>query len=351
MEELSALVALQLAFPFTPLRAKALVKQWGCASALWQERIDSNSPLFPILQKGLWEKEMDAAKYAGVNLLGIHDAAYPKSLYQLSDHPLVLYYRGDLLPADAGSIAIVGSRAASPQGLTIAEKIGQECTARGITVISGLALGIDTAAHQGAMKNGRTIAVIGSGLNHIYPKENIHLSEKITQRGAIISEYPMNTPPGKFRFPRRNRLIAALSLGSLLVEGSIKSGSMNAMKWALKLNKPCFTLATSSDKETFSGNHLLADTGKARLVENAEEMLSLLVLEDRLVKYFKNNASANLTLTESDLIAYFPETGISLEELALRSQLSIKSLDAMLVALLAENKVQQLPDRLYIKVP
>ncbi|MBS3905120.1 MAG: DNA-processing protein DprA [Simkania sp.] len=284
MEELSALLAMQLAFPWSPLRAKALIEQWGSAKALWQERIEPTSPLYPILQTGAWKQEMDAAQQAGIRLIGCHDAIYPTSLHQLPDPPLVLYCKGHLLPHDQNALAIIGTRKPSSQGLMTAETFGHTCARSFVTVISGLAKGIDTAAHQGALQTGRTIAVLGSGLQHIYPKENRALAEKISQHGALLSEYPLHTPPKPFQFPRRNRLIAALSLGALLVEGALNSGSMQAMHWAWTLKKMCFTLHPSPREKMITGNQFLLENQKAKLVENAEEMLSLLVPQQRSIK-------------------------------------------------------------------
>ena len=153
MDELSALLAMQLTFPFSPQRAKALMGSWTSAAELWHEQIDSSSPLYPILKKGLWKKEMELAYQSGFHLIGIHDKTYPRGLHKLPDPPLVLYYRGSLFSSDQKAIGIVGTRTPSSHGKTLAEKIGQECALSDITVVSGLACGIDTAAHQGALRD------------------------------------------------------------------------------------------------------------------------------------------------------------------------------------------------------
>ncbi len=350
MGDLSAFVALHLAYPFSPRKSLDLIQRWGGMEALWSQTIEADSPLFTILQTGAWEKEIERAAKAGIRLLCLDDPEYPAALKQLSDPPLLIYCKGALNLCDREAIAIVGTRAASIYGMSMAERFGREVAAAGCTVVSGLARGIDTAAHQGALKTGTTIGIIGSGLHCLYPKENVRLAEEIAERGALISEYPLNTPPDKFQFPRRNRLIAALSLGCLLIEGAVKSGGMITIDRALELGKPCFTIPGRIDIENFSGNHALLKTGKGKLVENPQEMLSLLVPKREKTAQLTNVATTNLNSKESEFIALFTENEISFEELGLRSQLPVSSLNALLSALLLKNAVRQLPGRLFKKV-
>ena len=348
MKNLTALIALHLAFPFSPRKSFSLLQKWGSAEALWNQNIESSSPLFPILQNKAWEKEIDLAKKNDVHLIPIDDPRYPLSLKQLTDPPLILYWKG--MPLEEHAIAIVGTRAASTYGLSMAERFGKELAAAGCTVVSGLARGIDTAAHQGALKEGKTIGIIGSGLNCLYPKENLHLAEKIVRQGAIVSEYPFNTPPDKFQFPRRNRLIAAFSLGCLFIEGPLKSGGMITVDRSLELGKTCFTIPGRIDIENFSGNHALIKTRKAKLVENAQEMISLLVPDYRCKKELIKAVSISLNAKEKEFIAYFSESEISFDELIKHSQLPAPAVSALLSALLLKKAIQQLPGRFFKKV-
>lgn len=162
------------------------------------------------------EKDRELAEKLGVRIVPYSSPLYPASLKQLSDPPAVLYVKGTLFPQDDKSIGVVGTRQCTLYGRESAEQFARGAASAGFTVISGMARGIDTAAHAGALESGRTIAVLGSGLAQIYPPENRKLAEKISEQGALISEFPLNAPPDKFRFPRRNRLVAALSRGCSL---------------------------------------------------------------------------------------------------------------------------------------
>ncbi len=163
------------------------------------------------------------------------DENYPQSLREISDAPVVLYVKGNCLPNDPLSISIVGSRRASFYGASISEKFAYRFAELGFTVVSGLARGIDTAAHNGALKaHGTTIAVLGCGLNHAYPLENRNLLEKVAETGAVVSEFPMQMPPLPYNFPRRNRIISGLSLGVIIVEAALRSGALITADFALE---------------------------------------------------------------------------------------------------------------------
>jgi DNA processing protein len=327
---LPELVATHLAFPFSPLKAREHLHEGH-------------------LKTQPWEKELETAAKFKIKIIPFTDPLYPAGSKQLPDAPLLLYSKGDLLPQDEESVSIVGTRAASPYGLLMAEQFAKEIAAYGLCIVSGLARGIDTAAHRGALSRGRTLAVIGSGLLSLYPKENEALAETIGRQGCVLSEYPLYTPPDKFQFPKRNRLIAALSLGSLFIEGACKSGGMITMDWAAKLKKICFTIPGRLDMESFKGNHLLLKSGKARLVENAQEMVSLLVPDRRPMENL-TSPTASLNPRESVLIAQFPECEISFEELVIRTQTDAPALNALLSALLLKKTIRQLPGKLYKKV-
>src|SRR5579883_2183511 len=188
--EQDALLALHLAFPFAPAKAHQLFMQ--------RELLDK--AIAPILEESLLEKTRKAAAELGIDIVDYLDPTYPEGLKKLPDPPLVLYRKG--LPTKGPTAAIVGTRACSIYGQSIAKHMASTCAEQGIAVVSGLARGIDTAAHVGALETGTTVAVIGSGLAHIYPKENTHLARQISEKGALYSEYPIWTPPDRFQFPR-----------------------------------------------------------------------------------------------------------------------------------------------------
>ena len=181
------------------------------------------------LDKSKLSKELRIMEKVGVRTVSIFDNDYPENLKNIYSPPIILYVKGEIRPEDTDAVAIVGTRRPSHYGISTCERLAGQLASMGMTVISGLARGIDTMAHKGAIKSGRTMAVLGSGLNYIYPPENKKLAEEICERGAVISEFPMDTPPYRFNFPRRNRLICGLSLGVVVVEASERSGS--ATSW------------------------------------------------------------------------------------------------------------------------
>lgn len=186
------------------------------------------------------EAELAALTEAGIALLTWDDPGYPASLHELSDPPPVLFARGTLLPKDEQAVAIVGSRQATDRGLALARRLGQALAAQGFTVISGLALGIDAVAHQGALEapGGRTVAVLGSGLKAIHPRENRELAERIVTHGTLLSELRPATPPRGPYLMARDRIIAALSRAVIVVEAQEKSGSLDTTRRAQKLGRP-----------------------------------------------------------------------------------------------------------------
>ena len=219
MNEIEALLILNHVPGMGPVKVRRLIEQMGLVAAArrWENET-------------AWRRDLACAEKEGVALIPYTDARYPSALLQLSDFPTLLYVKGEL--PDGKALGIVGTRQCTHYGREMAEKIAEEVAVEGVTVVSGLARGIDTAAHLGALKSGRTVAFIGSGLADLYPTENAPLAERIAKQGAVVSEFPMLTPPDRHHFPRRNRLISALSQGVLLVEGPLKSGGMITMQMA-----------------------------------------------------------------------------------------------------------------------
>ena len=215
--------------------------------------------------------------------ISIEEENYPLSLRKLEEPPLKLYYRGKP-PGKEKFFAIVGTRSYSPYGKEVALKIGRELAAAGLTIVSGLAPGVDTFAHQGTLEaKGRTIAVLGTGVDEksIYPKTNIALSRKIIKEGGcLLSEYPPGTHGSKTTFPRRNRIISGLSIGVLVVEAKMKSGSLITANWAKKQGKKLFAIPGNIYSPTSKGCHYLIKEG-AKLVEGAEDILADLGLSYR----------------------------------------------------------------------
>jgi DNA processing protein len=229
-----------------------------------------------IVSFGGWgqvEQEVERAEREAVTIIGLEDAAYPKRLKEIYDAPPILYMKGSLTERDERAVAVVGSRNSSRYGLISAESISRGLAARGITVVSGMARGIDSAAHVGALREkGRTIAVLGSGIDVIYPAENKALFQEIVGRGAVISEFPFGTGPETTNFPRRNRIISGISLGVVIVEASPNSGALITARLALDQNREVFAVPGNITSMRSRGTHSLIREG-AKLVESAEDIV------------------------------------------------------------------------------
>jgi len=225
-------------------------------------------------QKARVEEEWETAKKKNIKYLLYKEKNYPELLKKIPDPPPVLYYAGEFRPEDRCAVAVVGSRAATPGGLELARELAAGLAAQGITVVSGLARGIDTAAHRGALTTGggRTIAVLGSGLDRLYPRENQELAGEIKRRGVVCSEFPLGTSPLPVNFPVRNRIISGLSLGVTVVEASADSGSLITAGLALEQGREVFAFPGPVDRKVNKGTNRLIKQGAA-LVEGVEDIL------------------------------------------------------------------------------
>ncbi|MES2912391.1 MAG: DNA-processing protein DprA [Pseudomonadota bacterium] len=258
-------------------QSPAALRQLG-SDKLERALLEEPPALADLLQTTLaW---LAAANDRQVVTLG--DAAYPASLLNIADPPLMLYMMGTLASPSAASagtcIAIVGSRNPTPQGEINARQFAKSFGASGMCVVSGLAMGVDGAAHDGALLGGgHTIAVVGTGLDRVYPKKHLELAHRIAAQGMIISEYPLGTPPLSANFPKRNRIISGLSQGTLVVEAALKSGSLITARMATEQGKEVFAIPGSIHSPQSRGCHWLIKQG-AKLVENAEDVLEELQL-------------------------------------------------------------------------
>ena len=244
-------------------------------------------------KSGYAQREMEAAQQAGVKITTLFDEEYPSSLRHLYDPPLILYSRGSWAGVEEKALAIVGSRHASYYGMNHARRFAQVFAERGVTVISGLARGIDTAAHEGSLSaGGRTLAIIGSGLNCLYPRENVGLAQKIVEEGgALISELPMNCAPSKSTFPARNRLVSAWGQGVLVIEAPQRSGSLITAHCASDQGRRVFALPGSVDTLYSSGCHALIREG-ATLVTHPEQVLEEFSWEEEEEEVFVPTVAA-----------------------------------------------------------
>ncbi|HEX8950130.1 MAG TPA: DNA-processing protein DprA [Dissulfurispiraceae bacterium] len=219
------------------------------------------------------DRELEAAERHGVRIIRYTDKEYPGPLRHIDNSPVLLYSKGSIIEEDQYAVAVVGSRNMTAYGRRIAETIAHDLASRGLTIVSGMARGIDTVAHQGALRaGGRSIAVLGCGLDTVYPSENRTLLGELSGSGCVISEFPMGMPPNKENFPRRNRLISGLSLGVLVVEATARSGSLITANYALEQGKDIFAVPGSIDARNSEGTNTLIKKG-AKLVQSADDIM------------------------------------------------------------------------------
>ncbi|MDR1228888.1 MAG: DNA-processing protein DprA [Azoarcus sp.] len=268
--------------PVSPARQRKLLAAFGLPGGVFaQSRADlasvAGAGAADALLAGPDPAAVDAALAwageAGNGILTLADAAYPQGLLEIADPPPVLYVKGDPALLGRPALAMVGSRTASAQGEMDAEAFARSLGEAGLVIVSGLALGIDAAAHRGALaaEGGGTVAVIGTGMDRIYPARNAGLAREIAVRGAIVSEFPLGTSPLRHNFPRRNRLIAGLSLGVLVVEATLDSGSLITARLAAEAGREVFAIPGSIHSPLARGCHRLIRQG-AKLVETAEDV-------------------------------------------------------------------------------
>lgn len=224
--------------------------------------------LYPI------ERELELIQTYGCQVVTLYDPAYPSHLKEIDTPPFVLYVRGELGPEDAISVSVVGSRNAKDYGRKVSYRLSYQIAQRGLTVVSGFAKGIDTAAHRGALEaGGRTIAVMGNGLSLIYPAANTDLAEKIETSGALVSEFPMAARPKPRNFPRRNRIISGLTLGTVVVEASNRSGALITARLAAEQNREVFAVPGEIFSQLSTGTHKLINDG-AKLINTVDDLLN-----------------------------------------------------------------------------
>lgn len=295
--------------------------------------------------------EFDYEQSHGVKIVTIFDKEYPKSLLGLYDPPLVLFIRGEILSEDRISLAIVGSRSPTTYGKFQAERFSLFLAASGFTIVSGLAYGIDACAHQGAIHGkGRTIAVLGHGHGKCYPENNQKLLEAIVENGAVVTEYLFNSPPKAQNFPNRNRIVAALSLGVLVVEAKINSGSLITARIGLELGKEIFALPGPVQSPESEGPHKLINGG-ARLVQKPEDILEELGELETILKPVLTNVTKQLNTSlnedEQKIISKLNATPKHLDELFLALDYEASEILSYLSLLEIKGVIKSYPGRFY----
>jgi DNA processing protein len=298
------------------------------------------------------ERELRLLNEAGGKIITLKDDAYPERLREIYDPPPLLYVRGELKEEDELAISIVGSRKTSPYGRWITEKISQELARHGVTIVSGMARGIDALAHSGAISGGgRTVAVLGCGVDVIYPSENRSLFTKIIDHGAILSEFPMGSPPEGGHFPKRNRIISGLSMGVVVVQAGAESGSLITASYALEQGREVFAVPGNIGAEGSRGTHRLIKEG-AKLVESSEDILEEILPQwhrERDETQEVEGPERNLTEEERVLYEHLGEIPLHIDELIRESQFDPGKVSSLLLNLELKGLVSQWPGKCFTK--
>ena len=307
------------------------------------------------------EKELDGVrKIANCRLLNWTDPEYPQTLLQIYDPPVLLYVRGDLQVLNLPSLSIVGTRRPTLYGTQMAQRLGRDLAARGLVIVSGLARGIDAIGHQGAMDaHGRAIGVLGTGIDVCYPKENKKLYEKVLERGAIISEFPLRTHPAPENFPVRNRIVAGMPLGVVVIEGAQYSGSLITARLAMEFGREVFGVPGNVTQPVSFAPNLLIKQG-AKLVTSAEDVIEELPTPIRaaLVQAEKPEAeqrnllaAASLNGSEKKLYELLSaEQAMHIDDIVEQSGLNSSEVLATLFDLEMKGIIRQLPGKQFSKV-
>jgi DNA processing protein len=318
-------------------------------------------PELAALAETTWTWLHESGVPAPRHLVVLGDSRYPPALLETEDPPLMLYVMGTIPPAWPAGIAMVGSRNPTAQGVANARQFAASFAQAGLTVVSGMALGVDAAAHEGALDAARegqlaTIAVVGTGLDLVYPRQHHDLAYRISQRGLLVSEYPLGTPPLPPNFPKRNRIIAALGRGTVVVEAALKSGSLITAKQALEQGKDVFAIPGSIHSPQSRGCHALLKQG-AKLVETAQDVLEELpswtgtsaARTDAPAAESETETNAD-DLPEDSLLAAMAFEPVTLDALVARTGIGAASLQARLLDLELRGDVARLPGGLFQRI-
>ncbi|WP_019557207.1 DNA-processing protein DprA [Thiomicrorhabdus arctica] len=317
--------------------------EWRNSEILSKKQLES----FMLTERaGLVDLALEWAERPLQSYLPIGSAGYPELLASIDDAPILLSVRGNVALLKDPQLAIVGSRHASKQGVNIAKDFAQHLSNQGLTITSGLALGIDAAAHQGGLQGlGKTVAVIGTGLDRIYPAANQALARQIAEEGVMISEFPLGTPPLAFNFPRRNRIISGLSVGTLVVEAALKSGSLITAKTAIEQGREVFAVPGSINNPLAKGCHQLIKQG-AKLVESGqdvfEELSALIqfslepqqtVSNSKQLPFELQSKGNKLDSSKQPILEHIGYEPIGLDELAVLSKSPVSAIQGQLIML------------------
>ncbi|NLC11985.1 MAG: DNA-protecting protein DprA [Firmicutes bacterium] len=339
-----------------------LIDFFGSAQKAWEasakELLTNNFPSKDLIEKSIkarenFNLESSFAEHSKgpVKCTIPDDEHYPPLLKNISDHPPILYYLGEI-PSNSFSIALVGSRKHTVYGKEVAFKLSSSLAKQGIVVVSGLARGIDTWSHRGCLAGGgKTVAVLGCGLDECYPSENKGLMKEISQRGAVISEYPLGTKPLPFNFPRRNRIIAGMCRGTVVIEAAKKSGALITAHLSLEYNREVFAVPGSIGSPYSRGCHKLIKEG-AKLIENIED-----ILEEFPEFQMRCSSQQPLSKTEEslnkeekELLDIIPYSPYHLDQIIKTTGWGAEKLLPLLLELELKGTIKQLPGKYFLRI-
>lgn len=364
MQNIRDLLRLSSVFRIGPTKIRALVSHFETAAEVLEA-----SPLDLIRVHGISKElasniahreadeefaddQIERANKIGARIISLWDENYPDILKKIYDPPALIYVLGEFSGRDRKAIAIVGTRLPTFYGQQVAEAFSQELCHLGITIVSGLARGIDTLAHTATLKaGGRTIAVIGSGLDVPYPRENENLMDQIAEEGVVVSEFPMGTKPDATNFPRRNRIISGLSLGTLVVESAVDGGAMITASTALDQNREVFAIPGNINEKRSRGPHTLIQEGRAKLVQCVEDILSELNLKiDKGALKKEEAPPVQLSIFEQKIYELLGNDPIHIDDLAELADDSTSDVLVTLLSLEFKGLIRQLPGKMFMRM-
>lgn len=344
-----------------PLKIRALVSHFGDPASALRAR-PRDLIRVPGIDKKLATaiKRHDGESFAdgqlrrinrvGGRIIPFWDASYPHLLKKIYDPPPLLYVIGEFTESDRNAIGVVGTRKPSPYGQQVTDLLCSELVSAGITIVSGLARGIDTHAHETTLRsNGRTLAVIGSGLDIPYPPENARLLRRIAAKGAVISEFPLGTQPEAQNFPRRNRLISGLSLGVIVVESDEDGGAMITASTALDQNREVFAVPGMITEKRSIGPHILIRDGRAKLIHGAEDVLNEFPAFCHPREQSRRIGLPPLTLFETSVLEILGGEPMHIDAIADRTGLATSDGLVTLLSLEFKGLVRQLPGKFFVR--
>lgn len=359
MDDRAIWVGFNLVKGIGAVRLRALIDAFGNLEAAWKAPADQlqtaglspkiTQNLLQIRQQVDLEQLWQQIQAQGVTVLTWEDENYPARLKEIDQPPPVLYLRGELRPEDNWAVAIVGTRRITPYGRQVAEDVATFLAANGVTVVSGLARGVDAVAHRAALKaGGRTLAILGSGVDRVYPPEHIQMAEEMMKHGAVISDYPLGTPPESANFPPRNRIISGLSLATVVIEAGEKSGALITATFAVEQGREVFAVPGNILAPQSKGANQLIQQG-ARPLLNLQDLMDILHLR-KVDQQQTARQKLPADPTEAKILQVLGHEPLHVDEIRAQSGLPIEQVSATLTMMELKGMVRPVGGMNYVAV-